>query len=346
VPTEPVEPGRWSVPGWLAVPTAALGSIALMGAGLFLALNWTGDNLAAGVAARAAMRAEDEKPIPLDPSERVETRWWKTTSLHLALWSSAIELSPDGSTRAGEVADAIDSARRAAPLQPSLRHASGDALGLSRDVVSLTLTGRTLKRAGKGVPALRAYRRAIEIAAEAAPTSLAPPSFDDDPRVRRFRLAHEEIVARVIRDMIAAGGWSYDEWSAALPPRAVVRLAAARTLREKGDTAGERALAAVLDDDVEVPASPGALAEHHAARAEALALIERKAEAAADYRRAIALDPDDLARRRHRLALAEILAATGEARERAEILEAARGTDPADPVSRKVLEAQQFAGLK
>lgn len=358
VPTEPGEPARWSVPAFVALPTAALAAVALLGAGVFLAFAWTGDNLSAGLAARAAMRAESEKPVPLDPTERVETRWWKTTPLHLALWSAAIELSPDASTRPDEVIDAIDSARRAAPLQSSLRYASAQpdgvtgassasfALGLSRDVESLTLTGRMLSRSGKGEPAIRAYRRALEIASEAETSSLAPPGFDDDPRMRRFRLAHEDIVARVIRDMMEAGAWGFAEWSVALPPRAIVRLTAARLLREKGDPDSERALAAVLADEVEVPSSPAAASEHHAARAEALAFTEHKAEAAVEYRRAIELADDDVTRRRNRLALAEILASIGELRERAEILEAAKGIDPTDPVSRKVLEAQQFAGLK
>ena len=146
--------------------------------------------------------------------------------------------------------------------------------------------------------------------------------------------------------MMTSGAWGFGEWSPALPPRAVVRLTAARLLREKGDPDGERALASVLADDVEVPAPAPAAAEFHAAQAEALALAGRKAEAADRYRRAIELADDDATRRRNRLALAEILASMGEVRERAETLEAAKGTDPSDPVSRKVLEAQQFAGLK
>lgn len=358
VPTEPLEPPRWTLPAWVALSTAALGSAVLLGAGFLLAFAWTDDNLSAGLAARAAMRAESDKPVPLDPSERVETRWWKTTAGHLAIWSAAIELSPEASMRSDEVRDAIESGRRAAPVESSLRFATAHTgasadlsqasptAGLSRDVASLTLTGRILKRSGKTATAIRAYRAALEIASEAELSRLAPPTFDDDHRVRRFRLAHEEIVAGVIRDMMAAADWGFGEWSGALPPRAIVRLTAARLLREKGNTDAERAITAVLADDIEVPASPGAAAEHHAAQAEALAFAERKAEAAARYRKAIELSEDDLTRRRNRLALAEILASLGEERERAEILEAAKGTDPTDPVSRKALEAQQFAGLK
>jgi hypothetical protein len=131
-----------------------------------------------------------------------------------------------------------------------------------------------------------------------------------------------------------------------LPSRGVVRLAAARLLREKGDADAERLLSLVLAADLETPSSPDLAAEELAARAEALALTERRPEAADRYRDAIALTTDDATRRRWLLALAEVLAPLGRSGERAEILEAAKATDPTDEVTRKALEAQQFAGLK
>jgi tetratricopeptide (TPR) repeat protein len=219
-------------------------------------------------------------------------------------------------------------------------------VGLSRDVTALTLTARTLKRSGKTEAALRAYRLALELAADADPSRLAAPAFDDDPQVRRFRLPHEAIVGAVIREIIEAGEWGFSAWSSALPPRAVVRLTAARILREKGDTDAERAFGLVLADDVTAPASAILIAEELAARGEALALTERRREAAERYREAIAIAADDAIRRRWRLALAEVLTPLGESGERAALLEAAKASDPTDDVTRKAIEAQQFAGLK
>ncbi|HEY2154919.1 MAG TPA: hypothetical protein VGH33_04775, partial [Isosphaeraceae bacterium] len=357
-PTDPALPAQWSVPAWFALSTAGSAAVVALGVGLMLAVGWTSANLSAGLAARAALRSDDAKPVMLDPAERAETRWWKTTAGQLALWSAAIERSPDAATRVDEVRDALDAARRSAPLESSTRYAwaqtidgwetpsSVAAMGLSRDAAALTLTGRTLKRAGKAEAALRAYRAALELAASSDASRLAPPAFDDDQQVRRFRLPHEAIVGGVIRDMIEAGDWSFAAWSSALPPRAVVRLAAARILREKGNTDAERALGLVLADDLTSPDSPTLAAEELAAKAEALALTERRREAADRYREAIAMVEDDATQRRWRLALAEVLTPLGESSERATLLEAAKGSDPTDDVTRKAVEAQQFAGLK
>ncbi len=357
-PTDPAPPAQWSVPAWVALPLGGVAALALVATGLMLAAGWAMDNLSAGLAARAALRAEGAKLVALDPTERVETRWWRTTAGHLALWSAAIERSPDVATRVDEVRDALDAARRAAPLESATRYATARkvagwespspvaALGLTRDVASLTLTGRTLKAAGKTEASLRAYRRALELAAGADASRLTPPAFDDDPQIRRFRLPHEAIVGGVIRDMIEAADWNFAAWSQALPRSAVIRLTAARILREKGDADAERALALVLADDLAPAGSAALAAEELAARAEALALNERRPEAAERYREAIATAADDATRRRWRLSLAEILAPLGEATERAAMLEAAKATDPTDEVTRKAVEAQQFAGLK
>jgi tetratricopeptide (TPR) repeat protein len=358
MPTDPLAPEQWSMPFWLAGPPAFLVAAGMVGVGLILGVYWTKDNLDAGIAARAALRDEKSPPIPLDPAMHPDSRWWKTTPGHLAHWAAAIERSPDSSDRASEVRDMLDAAHRASPLQAEVRLALAQALpgqdaphpsrsvGLSRDVVSLTLTGRALKRAGKVEPALRAYRKALEIAAEADPARLPSPLFDDDSRARRYRLPREAMVAPVVRDIVEAGGWDFAVWSRALPPRAVVRLAVGRFLRDKESVDADRAFDLALGEDVGVPADPDQAAEHHASQAEALAFKERKSEAADRYRRAIALATDDPTRRRWQLALAEIIAPLGASRERAELLEAAKGPDPTEEITRKALEAQKFSGLK
>jgi tetratricopeptide (TPR) repeat protein len=358
LPTEAIEPGQWTLPALAQLPLAVVTAVVIVGMGLILGVAWTKDNVAAGLAARAAFRAEEGRPVPLDPTERPETRWWKTTAGHMALWAAAIERSPEGASRGEEVIEALDAAHRAAPLQAEIRLALAQAVpgldpppaawsvGLSRDIAALTLTGRTLKQAHKNEAAIRAYRLAFEMAAEVSIPRLDPPTFDGEPRVRRYRLAHEGIVAAVVRDMIGAGDWSFAEWSKALPARAVVRLAAGRVLRERSSPDAERAFEMALE--VKITPPPGSLdeAEHLAAEAEALALLERKAEATERYRRAIGVADDEPTRRRWRLSLAEILGGLGETAERDQLLEAAKGTDSSDDVTRRAIEAQRYAGLK
>jgi hypothetical protein len=358
MPTEATEPGQWTLPDLARLPLAALTTAVIVGLGLILGVAWTKDNLAAGLAARAAYRTDEAKPVPLDPTERPETRWWKTTAGHMALWAAAIERSPEGGSRGEEVSETLNAAHRAAPLQTEVRLALAQAVpgfdppptawsvGLSRDIAALTLTGRTLKQANKTEAAIRAYRLALEMAADVSIPRLEAPTFDSEPRVRRYRLAHEGILASVVRDMIGAGDWSFAEWSRALPTRAVVRLAAGRVLRERSSPDAERAFEMALE--VKITPPPGSLdeAEHFAAEAEALALLERKAEASERYRRAIGIADDEPTRRRWRLSLAEILGGLGETAERDILLEAAKGADSSDDVTRRALEAQRYAGLK
>ena len=346
MPTDSRAPSQWTMPVWLAAPPTFLVSAGLLGFGLILSLHWTKDNLDAGLAARAALRTENDPPVPIDPTVPPETRWWKTTAGHMAHWASAIERSPEAADRAGEVRDALDSANRAAPLDREVRYALGQSIGMSRDVASLTLTGRTLKRAGKSEAAVRAYRRALELAAGTAMERLDPPTFDNDPTVRRYRLPHESLAAGVVRDMIDAGDWPFADWSRALPANAAVRIAAARVLRERASPDADRAMDLVLAPDVATPDRSAFAAEHHAAQAEALAFKDQKAEAARHYRVAVGLAGDDATRRRWRLGLAEILAPLGATKERDEMLEAAKGLDPNEEVTRKALDAQKFAGLR
>ena len=146
----------------------------------------------------------------------------------------------------------------------------GAVVGLSRDIASLTLAGRALKRSGKDERALLAYRRAIELAVEADPTRLEPPAFDEDPLIRRFQLPHEEIVGGVIRDMVGSGDWGFARWSSALPPNLPSSgLAAGRVLREKGSPdAGEGPRPCTRRRRTRSRGNRPA-AEHYAAQAEA-----------------------------------------------------------------------------
>ena len=358
IPTDPVAPGVWSVPSWLAGPPALIATIGLVGLGTMLGTVWSGDNLAAEVFAQAALRAEGANSPLLDPTERPETRLWRTTSGHMALGAAAIERSREANPRVEEVADAIESAHRASPLDPTIRlarvgprrgdpnprEAAAYAEGLARDSTSQAQAGRVLGGLGHREAAILAFRRALDGAARAELVDLPPPTFDDDPATRRYRLPRESRVAAVAAAMLAAG---VDPVDAPLPPIAVARLAVGRVLRDQPGSRASRVLASVLADDVIEPAGEDRQAEHHAARGEALALLGRPAEGVEPYRRAIASGAiDDATRRRWCLALAELLSGPGSAEERSAMLDAARGDDPREEITRKALDAQALSGAR
>ncbi len=356
IPTDPRGPAEWSSATWLALPPVAIVSLGLMTVGLFLGLSWSKDNMEAGRAVRSALRSETESPASIDPAVRPETRWWTTTAGHLAFWAAAIERSPEASERASEVDEILSAANRASPLQPEIRLALGrkstlgttteptQSLGLSRDVIALTHTARTLKKAGKSQAAIHAYRHAMEMATDSQPATLGTPVFDDDPHVRRFRLPHEALIQGVATDMLDAGGWDSSDWSSVVPASPLARFAVARVLREKGNVDASKLFDLAVDANL--PGDPALHAENLAAKAEALAFMERKPEAAEGYRRAIDRATDETTRRRWQLGLAEILSTLGASKERAELLEAAKGTDPTEDVTRKAMDAQNSAGLK
>lgn len=349
------------MPSWLAAPPVAVVCVALVGVGAALSFFWTKDGGDTAMAARAALRPEDGRVVPLlDPTVRPETTWWKTTPLHMSEWGMAIARSPDGPERAAEVTELLKTATSVSPLQREARFAlatdaatSSDpvvrlprTLGLSRDVVSLTLTARSLKLAGKKTAAINAYRAAMDLASDADLEQLDAPKFDEDPRVRRYCLPHESLVQAVARDMADAGEWSFDDWKQAIPTRPVARLAVARVLREKGGADVDAVYNLVLADDVSLPRVRNLYAENLAAQAEALAFKEKKVEAAEQYRKAIELVSDDATKRRWRFGLAEIVAQLGDTKERAELLEAAKGLDPTEDVTKKAIDVQKFAGLR
>src|SRR5262249_12402275 len=141
--------------------------------------------------------------------------------------------------------------------------------------------------------ALKAYRRALELALTTGLDRSAVPAFDEDAKVRRYALPGEELIGPVVRDLANHADWPFARWSEALPASPVAALAAYGVLREKGSGDAERALGRVL---AEAPGEePGPI--DLAARAEALAFQARWAEAEATYREAIERMPVDLVRR-------------------------------------------------
>ena len=126
------------------------------------------------------------------------------------------------------------------------------------------------------------------------------------------------------------------EWSKALPPLAIVRLVAARVLRERGDADAERAIDAVVAE-ADAPTEPGpGLALHLAAQAEAFALRSQWKDAEERYQRAVELMPDDSIRRSWYVNLADLDLRLNDEPKRRRALEAARGLSRNDEISRRV----------
>ena len=163
------------------------------------------------------------------------------------------------------------------------------------------------------------------MASEADLERLPEPAFNDDRQVGRYALPYEDLIGEVVREMASCTEWTFDEWSKALPPLAIVRLAAARVLRERGDADAERALDAVVAEaDAPTEAGPG-LALHLAAQAEALALRSQWKDAEERYQRAVELMPDDSIRRSWYVNLADLELRLNDEPKRRRALEAARG---------------------
>ena len=368
-PTERRSPDQWTIPfgSWFCVPLA-LASLAGGLGGVVLAWRWAvaaevagpiADRLAAGARPGEELtRALAEEEMTLPPPS-----WRNSEADGLIVRAALVAGAADaGDPVAGDRAGALlAAARQSAPADASLRFAvawraaqepepavPGLLLGLSRDVVPLTLTARSLLTAGKRDEAARAYQTALDLAGRADPPAEAP-AYHDRVGIRRFGLPGEELIALVVADMADRGEWSFDDWRAFLPGSAPVALAVARVLRERNDPAAAEALELAIER-AEAPPAPGvAPALHEAAAAEALALAGRREEAAERYRKALALRPDrggdDPVRRSWWFNLSTLCGEVGDtAGERSARL-ASMTTDPRDPITYQAIEANRRSGL-
>jgi len=88
------------------------------------------------------------------------------------------------------------------PLQAQVRYAKAQLdtgraapavsrLALSRDVLPLAWTGHRLLAAGRKDAAVRAYRAALALAAQADLARLDAPAFIDDAQIRRYAMPAE-----------------------------------------------------------------------------------------------------------------------------------------------------------
>ncbi len=354
-PTDASAPASWSIPAWLGIIPAVGVALALGGGGLALAYEWSIDDSSADQAMALALRPEGTPAPAIDPSSLPRGGWWRSTAPHLSAWAVALARSTDGEDHAEDIRAMSDAARHASPLAASTRFAiepparpeadgSPDLahLGRTRDVVTLSWTGRRLRQSGKVDASLRAYRSALAIAARARPGELDAPGFDEDTAVRRYRLPRESMIGSVVLDMARAGEWTPEQWAEAIPGSAAAPLIASRVLRKANQPAEADRLVDLAIARADTPEPPGFdPAEHRAAVAEAMATRGRWADAVEQYRRAIDAADDDSTRRRWHLNLAEVAYQARDDATRTRSIEAAKAPDSADEITRRALRHQQ-----
>ncbi len=368
LPTDRIAPAGWTVPGgsWLCIPLMFV-AVAVGAVGLRLSWTWavvdreTGrlaDQLADGKRPEGTtleLSIEREQELP-------PAKWWNSTSdqmiMRAALLSGqGVGFDPANQERAG---DLLHAASGNAPGHPSLRFAkawralqepgvdpAAAAVGLSRDVWSLSWTGRALLAKGNVEAAKRVYRSALEMACRAQPDPSARPTFHSEPRGGRFGLPLEDLINVVVLDMANRPEWSTEDWQDVLPDVAEVWLVAARLLRNRGDSAAEAALDRAIALGEEPAPSGCSTALHEAASAEALALAGRFDEAAERYQSAVEhlSKAEEPARRSWMFNLAELYGRTGKSSDERSCLLASMTTDPNDPVTSEAIRIQLRRGM-
>jgi tetratricopeptide (TPR) repeat protein/pSer/pThr/pTyr-binding forkhead associated (FHA) protein len=360
VPTVAQDPACWSVPLWLGWPLALAVSVGVGGLVLALALVWSRDDRAAGLVSNHLARGNAKgKPLPETVVPPLHPSWWNTTSGNLARWALERDRAAREPGQTEEVRALLEAATRVSPVDAGARFALArpgqreegavplhQSLGLSRDVVALSWSGRQLLAAGKKGAALKAYRAALEMASRAELSRLAPPAFLDDSQARRYALPSEDLISGVVRDLAERSDWRFANWSEALPRFGVALLVAARVLRERSSLDSDTALDAVLAT-ADVPPPEGVpVAVHLAALGEALALKSRWSEAEERYRQAIDLMPDDRVRRSWYLNLADLALRLDDEPKRLKALEAAQGADSQDEITQRAFDLLRFTGVR
>lgn len=368
LPTDRIAPDGWTVPGgsWLCIPlmfvVVAVGAVGLR-------LSWTWAVVDRGTGRLADQLAEGKRPegnaleLAIEREQELPpAKWWNSTSdqmiMRAALLSGqGVGFDPANQERAG---DLLHAASGNAPGHPSLRFAkawralqepgidpAATAVGLSRDVWSLSWTGRALLAKGNVEAAKRAYRSALDMACRAQPDPSERPTFHSEPRGGRFGLPLENLINVVVLDMANRPEWSTEDWQDVLPDVTEAWLVAARLLRRRGDSAAEAALDRAIALG-EKPAPSGcSTALHEAASAEALALAGRFDEAAERYQSAVEhlSVAEESARRSWMFNLAELYSRTGKSSDERSCLLASMTTDPNDPVTSEAIRTQLRRGM-
>jgi tetratricopeptide (TPR) repeat protein len=365
-PTTAVAPAQWTLPSWLTWPPATFLSLTIGAVFTLCSWWWTVDSKNAAIAGQSALAmrrggAAMDRPLP-NGVEPPPTSWWRTTPLHLAQWSAYLSGTRLDHGWTENPSDLIGNAAAMAPLNPVARLARArmgrpearpanptEALGLSRDAVSLAWTAQGLHKAGKNEAAIRAYRRAFEIAGRSTPEHDGPLVFSDDPNAPRYLLPGEDLVRPIVAELISDPSWTYREWSAAIPKGTVAALVTAKGLKELGRSEADLALKDLVDalklEPVDAdaaddrPATVRAVA--HAVAAEALMLRASWQDARTQYRAAIELMADAKIKRSWWFNLADVAARLNDEQQRRDALDAVLAAVDGDEVSRRALDVQR-----
>lgn len=358
--TEPREPAQWSFPLWLGWPPALLAMLSCGLVCVVLTWIWSVDARWSGAVANLlAGSGATVKPLPATvPLPR--GIWWRSSAANLMLWANYFDRRQhEDSLATEEAGKLLTAASQASPIQALVRFALAHrtpvdkeptslvpSLGLSRDIDAQSWLGHQFLLQNNKDAAIKAYRRALEMAAQVDLSRVPTPTFDDDTQILRYRLPSEELTSRVIRDMAEQSKWTFADWKEAFPAFAPIPLAAARLLRERGSADSDAALDLVLShlDDPRLENTSAAV--HLAAQAEALAFKLRWADAKTRYQEAIESMRIDPIKRSWWMNLAEIERRLNDDSGRQLALELARGNNANDEISQRAVELIRFSGSR
>ncbi len=305
-PTVARRPEHWAIPAWLMIPPMAATALLASVVGLVLSWTWSQDLRVEGTLADRLLQGERIPPRGIDTEPVPRPAWWGTTADHLYLQALALGRLEGDPDRQEQARFLLGLARNTSPSHAGVRFAMANLpvegvesglvrpvseLGLSRDVVAFAWTARRRLAAGETEAALVEYRQALEMITCADPRRAERSDAEGILPDRRHTMPYEDLIGPMVRDLSSREGWTFEEWSAALPPYGPVLLAAFRVLQEEGRSEAERALNQLLAAE-EGPPRGGSVAVHLACRAEAMAVRDRWEEAERLYLDAIDAMPD------------------------------------------------------
>jgi hypothetical protein len=165
-------------------------------------------------------------------------------------------------------------------------------------------------------------------------------NLDDKPNTRRYYLPGEIIALTIVRELITADDWTFQDWAGVLPKGSVAILAAAQVLREYERSEAREILNQLVEEDLGTQDGEER-AIHHAVRAEANAMLSRWREAEHEYRQAIDAMEDSKTRRSWWFNLANVAIELDDHIQRRAALEAALDVSLTDDISRRALELRR-----
>jgi tetratricopeptide (TPR) repeat protein len=356
-PTLAREPDQWSLPAWIAGPPVVAFVLAIGLAGGILSWWWTADSYSVAIMTRLLMAADrrpQRGPLP-ESVAPPDGSWTRSTAQHLAHWAIFMSLTEPGKDPTPDDVVALSlRALEVTPLNPTARMAlaqldrnanaatiSPRALGMSRDLVSLSWCARRLLATGNREDALKMYRKALAMLTPDEPFRSALPRFSDDPTVPRYLLPGEDRVRVILRELLSRNDWEFREWSTVLPKLPASALAAARLLKEQSKGDADVLLDLLMESRLPIEGAKRASALALAARAEAFALTSRWKDSEQSYRRAIELIDDETIKRSWWFNLADVELQLDDESQRQTALRAALAASTPDEISRRATDIQR-----